>query len=161
MPLKTLRQYLDQNAIKYVVIAHSLAYTAQGVAHASHISGQEIAKTVIVKLDGCLAMVVISASRLVDLHRLKEMTGSRQVELASETEFQNAFPDCETGAMPPFGNLYDIPVYVDKELTWDQEIAFNAGTHRELIKMRFEDFLRLVKPDIAPLAAGVAAAHAA
>jgi Ala-tRNA(Pro) deacylase len=89
------------------------------------------------------------------------MTGSRQVELASETEFQNAFPDCETGAMPPFGNLYDIPVYVDKELTWDQEIAFNAGTHRELIKMRFEDFLRLVKPDIAPLAAGVAAAHAA
>jgi Ala-tRNA(Pro) deacylase len=161
VPLNSLRQYLDQKEIRYVVISHSLAYTAQGVAHASHISGQEIAKTVIVKVDGCLAMVVISASRLVDLRRLKEMTGSRQVELASETDFQNAFADCETGAMPPFGNLYDVPVYFDQDLTWDEEIAFNAGTHRELIKMRLEDYLRLVKPDIAPLAAGTVAAHAA
>lgn len=161
MPLNQLRQYLDENRIKYVVISHSVAYTAQGIAALTHTRGQELAKTVMVKLDGCLAMVVLSALRLVDLRRLKELTGSRQVELASEAEFKNAFPDCETGAMPPFGNLYDVPVYLDEELTWDREVSFNAGTHRELIRMRLEDYLRLVKPDIAPLATGTAARQVA
>ena len=146
MPLNKLRNYLDQEHIRYVVISHSKAFTAQGIAAVAHISGKELAKTVIVKLDGALGMAVLPASYQVDLTTLKKATGVQTAELASEREFKQHFPDCETGAMPPFGNLYGIPVYVDETLTRDKEIAFNAGSHLELIRLAYEDFERLVQP---------------
>lgn len=151
MPLSKLREFLDSQQIKYLVISHSLGYTAQGIAAAAHVSGKKLAKTVIVKLDGILAMAVVPASEHVDMDRLKALTGCKCVEIASEKEFQNAFPDCELGAMPPFGNLYDMPVYADASLAEHEEITFSAGTHRELVRMHWEDMLHIVNPTIAEL----------
>jgi Ala-tRNA(Pro) deacylase len=148
MPLNKVRAFLDEHHIKYVVISHSKAYTAQGIAAIAHIPGQELAKTVVVKLDGALAMAVLPASFQVDLLALKRAVGVEDASLASEREFKQHFPDCETGAMPPFGNLYGIPVYVDETLTRDEEIAFNAGTHLELIRMAYIDFERVVDPQV-------------
>jgi len=148
VPLSKVKAFLDSHGIKYVGISHSKAYTAQGIAAIAHISGKELAKTVIVKLDGDLAMAVLPASYQVDLEALRHATGVGAAELATESEFKRHFPDCETGAMPPFGNLYGIPVYVDESLTEDHEIAFNAGSHYELIKMAYVDFERLVKPEV-------------
>ena len=151
MPLSKLREFLDSHQIKYLVISHSLAYTAQGVAALAHVSGKKLAKTVIVKIDGVLAMVVVPASLHVDLELLKKLTGAQTVELASEREFKGAFPDCETGAMPPYGNLYDMPVYADESLAEYEEITFSAGTHRELVRMSWKDMVRLVSPTISVL----------
>jgi len=148
MTLSKLRDFLDSHHIKYLVISHSLAYTAQGVAALAHVSGKRLAKTVIVKIDGILAMAVIPASYHVDLERLRKLTGARAVEIATEAEFKDAFPDCETGAMPPFGNLYDMPVYADLRLADNEEITFSAGTHRELVRMDWDDMLRLVNPTV-------------
>src|SRR6202451_1270891 len=148
MSLLRLRQFLDNYSIRYVVISHSVAYTAGGIAALTHIPGKEVAKTVIVKIDDALAMAVVSASQHVDLELLKAATKAKLVQLAAEDEFKNRFPDCETGAMPPFGNLYGMPVYVDETLAEDREIAFNAGSHYELIKMKNADFERLVKPEV-------------
>ena len=146
MPLNKVRAFLDQHHVKYIVISHSKAYTAQGIAAVTHIPGQELAKTVIVKLDEALAMAVLPASYKVDLAALKKATGVAEAGLASEREFKQCFPDCETGAMPPFGNLYGIPVYLDETLTRDTEFAFNAGSHLQLIRMSCADFEKLVKP---------------
>jgi len=154
VPLSKVKEFLDIHGVKYVAISHSKAYTAQGIAAIAHISGRELAKTVIVKLDGDLAMAVLPASYQVDLAALRRQTGVRLAELATESEFKRHFPDCETGAMPPFGNLYGIPVYVDETLTEDREIAFNAGSHYELIKMAFADFERLVKPEVMEFSTG-------
>ena len=151
MPLSKLRSFLDSHQIKYMVISHSLAYTAQGVAALVHVSGKKLAKTVIVKIDGILAMAVIPASEHVDLDRVRDLTGAQIVELATEREFKDAFPDCETGAMPPFGNLYDMPVYADAVLATHDEITFSAGSHRELVRMDWKDVDRLVSPTIHPL----------
>jgi Ala-tRNA(Pro) deacylase len=148
MSLTRLRDFLDSYGVKYVVITHSVAYTAQGVAALAHVRGRELAKTVIVKLDGQFAMAVVPAAVHVDLALLKKVTGARTTELASELEFKNRFPDCETGAMPPFGNLYGMKVFVDATLSEDKEIAFNAGSHRELMRLAWTDFERLVKPTV-------------
>jgi Ala-tRNA(Pro) deacylase len=146
MPLSKLREFLDSRHIRYLVISHSLAYTAQGIAALTHVSGKRLAKTVIVKIDGILAMAVVPASVHVDLDRLRTLTGAQTVELATEREFKDAFPDCETGAMPPFGNLYDMSVYADASLAENEEITFSAGTHRELVRMGWDDMVRLVNP---------------
>jgi len=161
MTLSKLREFLDSHHIKYLVISHSLAYTAQGVAALAHVSGKALAKTVIVKIDGILAMAVVPASFHVDLGRLKTLTGARTVELATENEFKDAFPDCETGAMPPFGNLYDMSVYADTRLGENKEITFTAGTHRELVRMDWGDLLRLVNPTIAEVTYQHPAMHVA
>jgi Ala-tRNA(Pro) deacylase len=161
VPLSKLREFLDSNQVKYLVISHSLAYTAQGIAALTHIKGKELAKTVMVMVDGRLAMAVVPASFRVDLHRLKKYLGAGTVELASEQEFRHRFADCETGSMPPFGNLYGMDVFADETLAEDKEIAFNAGTHRELVRMSFEDFQRLAKPTLIALAARSTGAHAA
>ena len=146
MPIKTLKEFLDKNNIEYITIRHSLAYNAQRIAATTHIPGKELAKTVMVKLDGRMAMAVLPASYLINLRLLKETTGAKKVEIANEMEFKHLFPECEVGAMPPFGNLYDMEVYVAESLAEDEEIAFNAGTHVELIRMAYADFERLVKP---------------
>jgi len=146
MSLSKLRGFLDSHNVKYLVISHSLAYTAQGVAALAHVSGRKLAKTVIVRIDGLLAMAVIPASFHVDVDRLRVLSGAQVVELATECEFKDAFPDCETGAMPPFGNLYDMVVYADASLAENEEITFSAGTHRELVRMHWQDLERLVNP---------------
>lgn len=149
MPVRKLKEFLDSHNVKYVTITHSTAYTAQEVAGSAHIPGKELAKTVMVKLDNKMSMAVISAPAQVNLDQLRQISGASLVELATEDEFKNMFPDCEPGAMPPFGNLYDMPVYVGEELSRDEEIAFNAGTHTELIRLAYKDFERLVKPEVA------------
>lgn len=149
MPVAKLKELLDREEVRYLSIAHSPAFTAQEIAATAHIPGREIAKTVMVKLDGKLVMAVLPAPARVDLDRLRDATGATQVELGSEDDFKRLFPDCETGAMPPFGNLYGLDVWADRELTEDQEIAFNAGTHAELIRMAWADFERLVEPKLA------------
>ena len=151
MPAKQLKDYLDREQIKYTTIRHSQAFTAQEIAHSVHISGKDIAKTVIVKVDGELAMVVLPASDQVVFAFLKEITGATDVELATEREFKDRFPDCEVGAMPPFGNLFDMDVYVSETLSENDEIAFNAGSHTELIRMSYTDYERLVRPKIVRL----------
>jgi Ala-tRNA(Pro) deacylase len=151
MPIHRLKEYLTTHRVEYESIPHAPAPTAQGVAAAAHISGKEIAKSVLVKLDGELAMVVLPASELIDLARLEQLTGTR-AELAREHEFRDRFPDCEVGAMPPFGNLYGMEVYVGENLGEEEWIAFNAGSSRELVKLRYQDFERLVRPRLLRLA---------
>jgi len=148
MPINTLTELLDRQNIKYTIITHSVAYTAQGIAALAHIPGQELAKTVIVNLDDTLAMAVLPASGQVDLAALRVATGAKTVTLAGEKVFLHRFPGCETGAMPPFGNLSGMNVFVDESLTKDKEIAFNAGSHRELMRLAYEDFARVVQPKI-------------
>ncbi len=147
MPVKKLKDFLDGKSVKYVAIKHSPAYTAQEIAASAHVKGQNLAKTVMVKLDGAMAMAVLPAKYKVDLVKLSQGCGSA-VELATEKEFVEMFPACEAGAMPPFGNLYDMQVFVDTSLTTDQLIAFNAGSHSELIQLSYVDFDRLVQPKV-------------
>ena len=151
MPVQKLKDYLDQHEVEYVTISHSPAYTAQRIAEIAHIPGKDLAKTVIVKIDDKFAMAVLPASRRVDLRHLQEAIGADDVVLASEQEFKSRFPDCEVGAMPPFGNLYDMGVYVAEQLTEDDEIAFNAGSHTELVRMSYRDFANLVTPKVVSL----------
>jgi Ala-tRNA(Pro) deacylase len=151
MPARKLKQFLDENSIKYVTISHSPAFTSQEVAASAHVRGQELAKTVMVKLDGVMAMVVLPATRQVDFAAIRDVSGAKRVELAGEDEFRDLFPECEPGAMPPFGNLYGMKVLVVDSLAGDDEIAFNAGSHTELIRMRYEDFERLVNPEMVPV----------
>jgi len=151
MPVQKLKEFLDSNSVKYVVIKHSAAFTAQEIAASAHIPGKELAKTVMVKVDGKMSMAVVPASYRVDMQRLKEVAGAGSVDLASEQEFKDMFPACEVGGMPPFGNLYDMDVFVAKSLAEDEEIAFNAGSHTELIRLAYGDFERLVQPTVGKL----------
>jgi len=155
MPSKKLKKFLDDNNIKYVIIRHSPAYTAQEVAGMAHIPGKEMAKTVMVSIKGKMTMFVLPASLKVDFSLLKKVVGVTDIELANEEEFKYMFPDCEIGAMPPFGNLYNMEVWVEKSLSEDSEISFNACTHSELVKMTYKDFEKLVKPKIGTFALNI------
>ena len=148
MPVKKLKEFLDGNKVKYVTLKHSPAYTAQEVASSAHVKGKELAKTVIIKIDGKMAMAVLPASYRVDLEALRESANAKKVELATEKEFRDLFPECETGAMPPFDNLYDMDVFVASSLEDDENIAFNAGSHTELIQLNYADFKKLAKPTV-------------
>ena len=151
MPVSKLMQYLDEHHAKYVTIKHSNAFTALDVAASAHIQGKELAKTVMIYKDGDLAMAVLPASRRVDLELLRRNIGARSVVLAQEQEFKEQFPGCEMGAMPPFGNLYGMEVFVEPHLAEDPEIAFNSGSHQELVRMTYQDFQRLVEPKRVPM----------
>lgn len=148
MPFTRLHQLLEQQHVPYQTIQHRTTYSAQTTAEAAHVPGHELAKAVIVDIDGELAMVVQTASRMVSLGRIKAATGARDVHLAGERDFADRFPDCELGAMPPFGNLYGMHTYVTEALSQDEEIAFNAGSHTELLRLRYADFDRLVHPTV-------------
>lgn len=152
MPVSQLTEFLDQNNVKYVTITHSTAYTAQEIAHSAHVPGEELAKTVIVKLDGKMVMAVVPAPARVNLDRLREISGASKAELAGESEFRDLFPGCDVGAEPPFGNLYELDVYVDSSLTEDETIVFNAGSHTELLQLAYRDYENLVKPRIVDFA---------
>jgi len=151
MPVAKLKAFLDDNQVKYRTISHSPAFTAQEIAASAHVPGRELAKTVMVKIDDKMAMVVLPASQKINLGRLKKACGATEACLASETEFKNLFPDCELGAMPPFGNLYGMDVYAGEALAGDQEITFNAGSHTELMRLAYADFQRLVRPRVVEL----------
>ena len=151
MPTQRLKDFLNQNDVEYVSIKHPPGYTAQEIAAIAHIPGQEMAKTVIVKIDGELAMVVLPAPYKVDLKLLKRATNADKVELASEEEFRNQFPECELGAMPPFGNLYGVNEWVDESLCEDDMITFNAGSHTELVRLSYKKFEELTHPHVAKL----------
>jgi Ala-tRNA(Pro) deacylase len=146
MPLKKLTELLDQNKVHYAVIKHSPAYTASQIAESAHVPGREMAKAVVVKIDGRLAMAVLPATDVVHAERLRKSVGAKEVAIAGEQDFDKRFPDCELGAMPPFGNLFDMETFVSPHLTQDEQICFNAGTHDELIRMPYGEFERLAKP---------------
>ncbi len=148
MPIQKLKNFLDERGVRYVSISHSKAFTAQEIAAKAHIPGRELAKTVMVKLDNKMAMAVLPASHRIELTRLEEVAGVKKAELATEREFVETFPDCAPGAMPPFGRLYGMAVYSSDELEKDEDIAFSAGTHTELIKMHYRDFVALAEPKI-------------
>lgn len=146
--LKRLTEYLDRNSIKYVQITHSPAYTASEIAATAHMSGKTMAKSVIAKAEGKMAVLVLPAASMVDFGVLRKAMNVTDVRLATEAEFKEIFSDCEIGAMPPFGNLFGLEIIVDRGLTGTHDIAFNAGNHKELIRMAYPDFERLVKPRI-------------
>lgn len=146
MPSKRLKSFLDEHDIKYLSILHSMAFTATDIAHSAHIRSKNMAKTVIIKINDQLAMAVVPANFKVNLRQLTEALQDARVDLASEAEFTRHFPDCEVGAMPPFGNLYNMDVYVAEALTENEHIIFNAGSHMELIDMDYKDFENLVNP---------------
>lgn len=148
MAAKLLKGFLDSWGVRYLSIRHSPAHSAQEVAQLSHISGHNFAKTIIVKIEGIMAMMIIPASRRINLDDMAELLQVDHIRLATEAEFRERFPDCELGAMPPFGNLYDMSTYLAEELSLEQEIAFNAGSHSEIITMRYEDYSSLVKPAV-------------
>jgi Ala-tRNA(Pro) deacylase len=152
MPTQRLISYLEEQGIPYQTLEHTTAYTAQGVAASLHMRGREVAKTTVVKLDGRFEVAVLPAPRHVDFAALRALTGAQAASLATEAELARLFPGCEVGAMPPFGNLYGLPVWVDEQLAKDDAIAFNAGTHREAVKMSFADFCRAVGPRIGAFA---------
>ncbi|MFB3826451.1 MAG: aminoacyl-tRNA deacylase [Bryobacteraceae bacterium] len=139
---------MDESRVGYTHTVHQLAYTAREVASAEHVPPQEVAKTVIVWGDNGYSMLVLPASMVVDFQEVRAVLGLSHVRLATESELAQLFPDCDLGAMPPFGNLYLMPVYMDRTLLRDERIAFNAGTHRDVIHMKMDDYRRLVEPKI-------------
>lgn len=153
MPVRQLKEFLDRNDIKYVSISHSPAFTAQEIAANAHVPGQELAKTVVVKLDNELSLAVLPASYQIDLDLLRTAADAETVELASEDEFRDRFPGCEVGAMPPIGSLYEMRTFVSGSLAEDETIAFNAGTHSELIRMSYRDFEKVTQPTVLHFAA--------
>jgi Ala-tRNA(Pro) deacylase len=152
MAANVLKEYLDKQCVAHRSIVHTQAFTAQRTAEATHVRGMNMAKTVVLNVDGRMCMAVVPAHFHVDLEKLKGAAGASTVKLVDELELKKLFPDCETGAMPPFGNLYGMNVYVQQQLTSDKEIAFNACSHTEVIEVAFRDFERLVQPMIADFA---------
>lgn len=152
MAIRRIREFLDGNKAMYAVISHSPAYTAQEVAASAHVPGRDMAKVVVVNLDGKLALAVVAANREVNMTRLRHAAGAQFAMLADESEFANRFEGCQLGAMPPFGNVFGMETYFDAGLGREEYIAFNAGTHTDLIAMKFADYRRLANPRIADIA---------
>ena len=143
----SLKSFLDENRIPYSVLTHTTAYTAQGAAATMQISGRELAKSVVLWAGEEMILAVLPAPNHVRLEKLAAEVG-KSVRLATEQEFSSLFPDCELGAMPPFGSLYNLPTYVDESMAADETIVFNAGTHRDAIRMRYDDFVRVANPRV-------------
>lgn len=153
MPLlEKLRRFLEDNHAEYSHTVHSLAYTAREVASAEHLPAREVAKTVIVHGDNGYHMLVLPSNKLVDFQEIRMALGLTHARMVPETELSRLFPDCELGAMPPVGNLYGMPVYLDSGLAGEDMITFNAGTHRDVVHMRTGEFRRLVRPTLVSLA---------
>ncbi len=147
-----LEQYLKEHGVPFSVTPHPEVYTAQEVAAVEHIPGMYVAKVVMALVDGKPTMLVLPAPFRVDMSKLKDALHAREARLATEEEFGGLFADCEVGAMPPFGNLYDVPVVVEQQLTEDPKIVFRAGTHRETMTIAYVDYDRLVHPTVAAFA---------
>ena len=141
-----LKEFLDGAKVKYTVAKHPVAYTAQEIAAAQHVPGRQLAKCVLVNADRGPVLAVLPAIHLIDLKKLKALLKAKTLTIAKEADIKLRFPDVEVGAMSPFGNLYQVPVVVDRGLGESEEIVFNGGTHTETVKMRYRDFAALVKP---------------
>lgn len=153
MPFKKrLKDFLDENHVKYITMIHSKAYTSQEIAAILHVPGKIFAKTVILNSGNGTVMAVLPATHRVNLDLFKQVAHTDWVKLATEEEFESLFPKCEIGAMPPFGNIYDLSTYVDSSLTHDSDICFNATTHSEVVKMKYAEYEKLVKPVIGTFA---------
>lgn len=157
MPVRKMKKFLDKHHVRYVTVLHSPAYTAQAEAASAHLPAQEIAKTVMIEVDGKMAMAVLPASEQIEFSLLREALKAKSVKLLHETDFRGRFPGCEPGAMPPFGNLYGMPVFVSRTLADDKNIAFMAGSHRETIMMPYADYERLVHPKMLNFSAEILA----
>jgi Ala-tRNA(Pro) deacylase len=144
--LKKLKDYLEKNQVRYEVGYHERVYTSQEIAAAMHVPGKELAKVVMVKADGKMVMLVLPASYRVETKKLKKVLQCKRLGIAKEKDFEELFSDCEVGAMPPFGNLYNLEVWVDKVLAEDEFIVFRAGSHVETLKIKYNDYARLVNP---------------
>ena len=149
MPMRKLKEFLDAMGVDYISTQHEPAYTAQETAEVCHVPGMNLAKTVMVQLNGKLAMTVLPAQYKVDLFKLWNFTHAWSLRVARETDFDNAFPECEVGAMPPFGNLFGMEVFAEESLAHDINISFNSGTHSEIITMPFNEWSKLVHPYLA------------
>ena len=147
-----LEKYFRDNQVEFRAMTHRTAYTAQEVAAAQDVKGIQVAKVTMVKADAKIVMLVLPASHRIDFPKLKKTLGAKETQLAKEEEFSNLFPDCDTGAMPPFGNMYNVPVYVDRALTEDPEIVFQAGSHRDTMKIAYDDYARLAQPSVVEFA---------
>jgi Ala-tRNA(Pro) deacylase len=147
-----LENYLRENQVRFEEHHHPRAVSAQEVAASEHVPGRMLAKTVMVLADGEMVMLALPAPYQVDLEKAAAALGVDEVRLAEEEEFEDSFPDCEVGAMPPFGNLYGVPVYVEKTLAEDETIVFRSGTHTETMSVSYSDFERLVEPTVAQFA---------
>ena len=146
--LKKLKAILDEAKVPYEVYNHALAYTAQEIAAKQHVSGNELAKVVMIEADEQLVMAVVRGNDKVSLHVVEDSLDVRHARLATEDEFISRFPECEIGAMPPFGNLFGLKVYVDPALAKDEFIYFNAGSHVQTVRMKYQDFARIVQPTV-------------
>ncbi|ABC27659.1 uncharacterized conserved protein [Hahella chejuensis KCTC 2396] len=146
MPVQSLKNFLDGHQVRYVSIQHSPAYTAQEIAQSAHICGKMLAKTVIVMMDGKFAMAVMPATSRIRWDRFMRAMGTDFIELADEEDFKDHFAECEVGAIPPFGNLYGMSVYMDEHLRNNEEIAFSAGTHSEILRMSMSAYVELARP---------------
>ena len=151
LSLNKLKEFLDNSLVAYEVLTHRVAFTAQQLAAVQHVKGKQLAKVVVARSGSEFMMIVLPAPYHVGLRRARAATGRQDLEIAHESEFASLFAGCEPGAMPPFGNLYNVPVWVDESLAQDEEIVFNACTHTEAIKMKYSDFARLVHPTVAKL----------
>jgi Ala-tRNA(Pro) deacylase len=143
-----LQKFLDDNSVEYEVIHHKKDYRARVTARDTDTPQKEFAKSVLLLVDGQHALAVVPASSDIALSKVRDAAGARDVDLASEDDFERLCPDCEVGAAPPFGNLYGVPVYVSRSLAADEQITFNAGTHSDAVRMFYGDFQRLVKPRV-------------
>jgi Ala-tRNA(Pro) deacylase len=146
--LKKLKDYLEENRVQYEVGYHERVYTSQEIAAAMHVPGRELVKVVMVKADGKMVMLVLPASYRVETKKLKKALQYKKLRISKERDFEELFPDCEIGAMPPFGNLYHIEVWVDQVLTEDEIIVFRAGSHVETLTIKYDDYARLVNPRV-------------
>lgn len=153
MPGQKLKEYLDEHKVKYLCLDHSPAYTAQEVAQSAHVSGRTFLKTVIVHVDDRLAMAVVHSPDRLDLEKLRQAVGAGTVRLATEEEFKDAFADCEAGAMPPFGNLYGMEIFLERDVPTKGDIVFSAGSHKQVIALSFNDFQALAEPVTVSMAA--------
>lgn len=153
MPAERLKRYLDERGVRYLTISHSMAFTALEIARSAHIPSKEMAKTLVVTIGNQPTIIVIPAAQQFDLDILKKTFDTDQVELTSEDKFSKLFPDCEVGAMPPFGNLYGMDTYVAESISAQEYIAFNAGSHSEIVKMLYRDYENLAAPRLIILAA--------
>ena len=143
-----MERYLQENNVPFEVMTHDRAYTMQEAAAALHVSGKRVAKVVMVKGDGQIVMFAIPASHRLNLDNVRAALDVKVASLASEKEFSALFPDCEPGAMPPFGNLYDVPVHIDRALAGQESIVFRIGTHRHTMRIAYADFARLAQPTV-------------
>jgi Ala-tRNA(Pro) deacylase len=147
---KQLINCLNESGVAYEVLQHPEAVTAQRVAEVEHIKARHQAKVVMVKSNGNHVMAVVPADRRIDLQKVEKITG-KPASLESEVDFKSIFSDCAVGAMPPFGNLYGLPTYVDERLAREDYIVFEAGTHTDAIKLKYTDYQKIVKPEVADL----------